>query len=600
MSKVEKIFVLARTVPRLGLDNVAYVAEYRARLLFGWRPEPIARPCPAGPFFGQTEEVDTPSLIEETLFGWKSISLEGPPDWHTNPFDPTVRNDLTKDWHASLAKLQGADPKHFWELSRFYWAPRFALAARNGDEKALARLNAWLADWVAANPPHKGINWSCGQEASIRVMNLALAAIILEDWQKPNPALAWFIEAHTKRIAPTLHYAVGQDNNHGSAEACALFIAGSWGRYWDMVGAAKLEKRGRKWLSNRALRLIQQDGSPSQYSVTYHRANLETFSFAQLWATRLGLTTMPQKARSRVVQAAHWLHQLIDPNTGDAPNIGANDGSHLFNIHNSDYRDFRPSVSLTARLFDRSEAFPGYTDPRTVTLQIPPALGPAWPAARSVIHKNGGFHVLRSNKAMAVLRYPNFRFRPSQADMLHVDLWADGVNLLRDAGTFSYVANDYAWYCSVAAHNTIAFDDHDQMPRLGKFLFGDWLKTSLVMPVEERKQQLMAGAAYKDRFGNHHFRELSLGAADLVCTDTISGPFETAVLRWRLAPGNWIQTSAGVSNGSVTLRIDVDGKPMKPMLSTTFESRYYQKQTELPLACLTLKRPTTIITKVSF
>jgi len=39
---------------------------------------------------------------------------------------------------------------------------------------------------------------------------------------------------------------------------------------------------------------------------------------------------------------------------------------------------------------------------------------------------------------MALLRYPRFRFRPSHADVLHVDLWVDAVNVLRDGGTFSY------------------------------------------------------------------------------------------------------------------------------------------------------------------
>lgn len=45
---------------------------------------------------------------------------------------------------------------------------------------------------------------------------------------------------------------------------------------------------------------------------------------------------------------------------------------------------------------------------------------------------------------MAMLRYPRFRFRPSQADALHLDLWLEGRNLLRDAGTYSY-NTESAW-----------------------------------------------------------------------------------------------------------------------------------------------------------
>ena len=48
-----------------------------------------------------------------------------------------------------------------------------------------------------------------------------------------------------------------------------------------------------------------------------------------------------------------------------------------------------------------------------------------------------GINRVRRN-AIAMLRYPRFKFRPSQADALHVDLWVDGENLLRDARAYSY------------------------------------------------------------------------------------------------------------------------------------------------------------------
>ena len=33
---------------------------------------------------------------------------------------------------------------------------------------------------------------------------------------------------HLKRIESTISYAIAQDNNHGTSEAAALFIGGSW------------------------------------------------------------------------------------------------------------------------------------------------------------------------------------------------------------------------------------------------------------------------------------------------------------------------------------------------------------------------------------
>ena len=51
-------------------------------------------------------------------------------------------------------------------------------------------------------------------------------------------------------------------------------------------------------------------------------------------------------------------------------------------------------------------------------------------------------------KTPAALREtaPQAPARPSQADALHLDLWHRGVNLLRDAGTFSYNAEGAEWF----------------------------------------------------------------------------------------------------------------------------------------------------------
>src|SRR3546814_21172555 len=86
---------------------------------------------------------------------------------------------------------------------------------------------------------------------------------------------------------------------------------------------------------------------------------------------------------------------------------------------------------------------------------------------------------------MAMLRYPLFRFRPSQADARHLDLWLGGRNLLRDAGSFSYAEEDGVWFGGTSAHNSVEFDGRDQMPRLGRFLFGAWLKADGVEAVSE-------------------------------------------------------------------------------------------------------------------
>src|SRR6185503_7196639 len=102
------------------------------------------------------------------------------------------------------------------------------------------RLNHWLSDWSVTNPPYHGPNWKCGQEASIRVMHLLVGAILLGQAHAPEPGLVALVAAHLQRIAPTMSYAIGQQNNHGTSEAAALFAGG------DFLARAG-DARGLRW-----------------------------------------------------------------------------------------------------------------------------------------------------------------------------------------------------------------------------------------------------------------------------------------------------------------------------------------------------------------
>lgn len=598
MRSATRILELVKVLPRLGVSNVARVVIYRVRLAAGWRPKPIERACPSGPVFSQAgSSVQAPSEVEQLLFGRHPVRIQSVPDWHANPFDSQQRIDPEVEWTDALASLKGCDVKPYWELSRFYWVPQFALAARDGDGEALNRLEVWLRNWIEANPPHRGINWACGQEAAIRLMNLSLAAVIMDGWERPSPALAWLVEAHARRIEPTLTYALGQDNNHGSAEACALYLAGTWGARWSMPGADALARRGHYWLGNRVLRLIQKDGSPSQYSTTYHRSNLETFSLAELWARRTGAKALNPLQRGRVTEGARWLHRITDEATGDAPNLGANDGSHLFNLTGATYRDFRPSVELVANLFDDSSVREKY-DPRLAALGL--AMGSRhWPAPSSATSDEGGFHALHRNRAFALLRYPRFRFRPGQADALHLDLWIDGQNVLRDAGTFDYVSPEGLWFSSTAAHNTVEFDRRDQMPQLGRFLFGAWLRAERVRPVTETSGTIEAAASYTDAWGARHHRHVTLTDGRLICVDELDGNGGAAVLRWRLAPGIWHVSDRDVRCDVIGLRISAD-TPFSMRLTAGAESRHYRERTEVPVLEVETQIPAKITTEVIF
>lgn len=601
---------MVRTLWRLGLSNVVRVVIYKLRLKSGWRIRALPAVYPGGKMFewgfARLAKANVPSPAALSIFGWHEIIVAGPPDWHSDPFGCAPRQNVDQDWVQALAALSDRDVKPYWEVSRMYWLPQFALAARNGDRGSADRAEQWLQDWISNNPPFRGINWACAQEAAIRLMNLALSELILGTWHSPTPATKWLIETHARRIQPTLSYALAQDNNHGTAEACALFIAGTWGKLWTMPGAEQIARTGGKWLNNRALRMIQPDGSPAQYSTTYHRANLECFCMAGLWAMRTENECLGADETARVIEGARWLHSITDPETGDAPNIGANDGSHLFNVSGTAYRDFRPTVAMAAALFDCARPWPNYEDPRLAELDIPIGSN-IWINPVSTDSSYGGFVLLRKEKAIALMRYPRFKFRPSQSDLLHLDLWIDGKNLLRDAGTYSY-NTDPQWsnyFGGAASHNTVQFDGRDQMPRLSRFLFGDWLTTERLQSLQDDGQAAQFAASYRDSKGARHQRWVSLQVTKLLVKDDVKGFADKAVLRWRLMPGDWrledtVQGSIlKLGTAAVaTLEVSASVPITRCELVQGWESLHYLQKTPLPVLEVEVREAGTLITEV--
>lgn len=615
-SRLRSFFSLAKVALDLGLANIGRIIVYRYTLRFGVHPVQRLRAQPArGPFFAATSgapAVDTPDCrfwgTEALYFGWFPVPVGSPaPDWLANPMTGIrASGNQSSWWDIPDFSATIGDIKPVWEASRFAWAVAFALQARTGDGAALARLNAWIESWCTANPPYRGPNWKCGQESSLRVINLAMAALLLDQARAPAPGLLALVRLHLQRIAPTLQYAIAQDNNHGTAEAAALFIGGSWLAAHGDPDGVRWERAGRRWLENRAARLIGRQGSFSLYSLNYHRVIVDTFCMVEVWRRHAALAPFSARLHARVLAATEWMRHMINPVNGDGPNVGPNDGSRLLHLSQSAHRDLRPSVQLSMALFSGTRAYPGdgawNTPLAWLGVPLPQASAPP---PGSYVADDGGFAILRRGQAMAMLRYPRFRFRPSQADALHLDLWLGAVNLLRDAGSYSY-NTDAEWlnyFGGTASHNTVQFDGRDQMPRLSRFLLGDWLSTSWLHKLTEDAEAVRFGAGYRDGPGASHRRTASLGEAQLRVVDEVSGFARSAVLRWRVAPGQW--TLEGdpaaprlVHAGLATLTVSASVPIVRCELVQGWESRHYSEKTVLPVLEIEIAQPGTLTTEI--
>lgn len=613
---MSSLLIKASTALRLGVPNLGRVAFYKLGLKSGLNPvRRLDGMLPTGPFFSLPQRGIDERVVPRS--GWYRHSeafglvLSGlshtPPQWLAGCLsNKSVEGGGGRYWW----QVPDFDPavgdiKTVWEFSRFDWVLACAQHASKGDESALLRLNDWLTDWLKENPLYKGPNWKCGQEASIRVMHLAMGAQLLGQVTEAAVGLLDLVEAHLKRIAPTVLYAMAQDNNHGTSEAAALFIGGSWLEANGRGIGRRFSRSGRKWLENRACRLIEKDGSFSQYSLNYHRVMLDSLSMVELWRRKLALPSFSQVFYTRAAAASEWLRYMTRSVNGDGPNVGANDGARLLPLTDTDYRDHRPSVQLASVLFHSACAFSEEGDWNQpiywLGLTLPEK---QLPVPRSAQFDDGGYFVMRQTLVMVLLRYPRFRFRPIQADALHLDFWVGGENWLRDAGTFSY-NTEQQWqdyFPGTAAHNTVQFDGRDQMPRLSRFLFGAWLKSNRVEPLIHSGDTQSCGAGYRDWQGAEHFRRAELSEQVLKVTDQVSGFASKAILRWRLKPGEWTidvdaqRIQSGEFNLTVTTAISIK----RFELVEGWESRYYLQKTPLPVLEIEIDQPGELITTIEW
>ncbi|HUP22926.1 MAG TPA: alginate lyase family protein [Thermoanaerobaculia bacterium] len=529
------------------------------------------------------DQITTLTSGRMPLFGGEPREIGWPPSWREpeGPDSPALRH-----W-TSISDFGDIDIKEAWEPARFgaaYLVVRaHALWPEDGYDSAFWQL---VESFREASPPNGGIHWMCGQECAYRVLAWCFGLFAFLDSPLTDEArIASLLEmliAHGHRIEGNIGYALLQENNHTVNEALALWTLGTlfpWLRE-----ASRWEARGREVLECEARRQISDDGGYVQHSLGYHRLVLESY----VWALRLAeLAGQPFSARliDRVRRAAHLLFQLTD-DSGRAPNYGSNDGSRLFRLDSCALGDYRPTLAVAFWAVDRRRVFPpGLWDETLVWLYGEEPLGaPAEPLSRHDVRAvESGYFTLHGTSTWAFTRCGPHRKRPAQADMLHVDIWWRGHNLVSDPGTFSY-NHPTPWNNSLAktaVHNAMTIDHVDQMERGPRFLWLDWVQGRSL------RHESIAGGQVKVFEGRHDGFERRLGVIHhrtvvwlddhaWVVTDDIRGTGEHALgltwlfagaIRWKVGAAGCVEveTPAGTcrfgtggfeAGGSIPLMID--------------------------------------------
>ena len=479
------------------------------------------------------------------------------------------------------------DIKFIWEAGRlgFIFPLARAYLLTQDQRYSSAFWNLSLS-FLQHNPPYQGVHWLSAQEVALRLMALVFGFSVFASSPQSTPEhvkfLAWAVMVHAKRIPLTLSYAFAQNNNHLISEAVGLYTAGLALPTYPL--APQWKQKGWQLAHQALQQQISNEGCYVQHSTNYHRMMLQlSLWLTLLWKTSADDSPFPLATAEKLQAATSWLHALVDPESGTAPNLGHNDGAYIFPLTSCTYKDYRPVVQAAARQFLSKPLFAaGPWDEMSLWFSAAPHLHSHIIATvekqSSPASSECEPHIIRlsDQHSWAYLRVARFTSRPAHADQLHVDLWWRGLNIAQDGGTYLYNA-EAPWnnaLTSTLVHNTITINYQEQMQRAGRFLYLQWAQGQLLSHFkDETSESFSAQHAGYRKLGILHQRTLTAfhdghwEVKDLLQPTSDPKPI-TARLHWLLLDAeyqlteqdNLIQLSLFYPIGVTTLSCTAEGE----------------------------------------
>ena len=417
--------------------------------------------------------------------------VESPINFNNDYFNNIVWPSGTHWRHYAKSGLPYNDIKLVWELSRL--TILFLLVRRYNFDKNIQWLEKGcnlILEWIKQNPPELTVNWACGQENSFRLFamlffafNLPQDKIQRERYQNvifEISLYAWRVGVH---INKNIIYARSQQNNHAISESIALWVIGLLFPIFKM--SEHWKKKGENILLKELNQQVYNDGSYIQHSMNYHRLVLDDLLF--LTSTlKIFNISLPSEIRNKFEQMTLFLCEFVDSISGEVPNYGSNDGANILPLSCTDYTDFRPVLQASWYSLYKERLYEyGSWDEKMLWLFGPESFDAPLLTKQfgvSVSFKVGGYYILRDKDSWCMTRCHSYKNRPGQADMLHIDLWHNGINILMDSGSYRYYTKDSSsdHFKSTIAHNTVTIHDQNQMEQGPGFLWFNWTRSKLI------------------------------------------------------------------------------------------------------------------------
>jgi Heparinase II/III-like protein/Heparinase II/III N-terminus len=424
-----------------------------------------------------------------------------------------------------LDARRAGDHKMIWELNRHQHLVVLAQAYLfTGDEANLVEIRTQLESWFAANPFHRGINWSSALEVAFRALSWIWVYHLVGDKLPAELRSSWLRQLywHAWHLENNLSFYFSP-NTHLLGEAVALHALGLF--FAGLPKAGYWEHLGAKVTSEQMERQVHADGSHFEQSTYYHVYALDMFLFHAI------LAKPDSPYMDKLQKMAEYLHALLGPARTLAL-IGDDDGGRFF--HPYGRRDYfgRASMATASVVLDQPDWL---LDPHDLQTQS------AWWLGAGVLQRKPGAGKwasrLFSDSGIAVMTagmnnvlvdagpFGPWGAGHSHADTLSIVVRSGDQEILIDPGTFTYVGDEKwrNWFRGTPAHSTVVVDGRDQAITAGPFRWATRPEVSIQSWKTNPERDLLEAECTYEGF-THRRRVEFQKPSVIVITDEISGP----------------------------------------------------------------------------
>ena len=518
-----------------------------------------------------------------TFFNKEKIKLTLDYDWITNPLTNYKYNINTHWSKIEDLSSEAGDIKYVWEKARFSFLYDVIRYDYHFEDDQSAYVFKEIEDFITKNPINQGPNYKCSQEISLRVLNWTFALYYYKDspnltealFQKIMHSIYWQIH----HVYHNIHFSrISVRNNHAITETLLLYLSEKLFPFFPNV--AKWSEKGKKWFEQEIAYQIYEDGTFLQFSMNYHRVVVQLLTWG-IQLAKLNGDTFDKVVYERARKSLNFLDACIDPVSGELPNYGSNDGALFFKLTNDDYRVYR------SQLDDLRAVLNGYIyfgSKSSLWYGIQPKQKKQAALPEISEFTKGGYYIIQEGNTKTFIRCGAYKDRPYQSDNLHIDIWIDGKNVLRDNGSYQYNTSKELinYFNGSEGHNTISIDGKDQMQKGDRFIWNYWVKYTKANLTESQNKFVFKGEikGFKHLDSNILHQRIvtkSKGLNEWIVKDIISGVENKTSFQY------WHFSNEMIDKLSIT-SLDRNNKKLEPILEEKWYSSYYgvkEKSTRL-------------------